>query len=392
MKLNDWIFKWQDKNSGKAGPEAFVLAILLFIGVFNALICNDKPLILRTEKAWYFPAFGDFWHDLTLQPRKESNLPAGEEIHTLIPYSYTSIDRKNMAAVSPFEPQNVPNRRYRHWLGTDQIGRDVAAGISRSLYNSVRVALLATLISLFIGTFLGMLAGVAGDRRLHLGIAKFVSLSLTFVLFLFYALVSLRGGTLIDHVLMILFLVLFGAIQRYLPDWGRKKIYLPVNSGVSTLIELRKSLPGLFWILLIVSIFRQEGLLATVLIIGLTAWTNFARVSRAEAMSMSAGNFIAYSEALGLGVFRIMFRHILPNIRPLLVTLALFAFTSNILLETSLSFLGLGLPPEELSFGSFFASSIKNIRAWWLIVFPGLVFFILVFCLRILGGHASEEH
>ena len=158
------------------------------------------------------------------------------------------------------------------------------------------------------------------------------------------------------------------------------------------LIEIRKSVPALIWVLVLIGIFRNPGLFSTVLMISLIGWTNFARVARAEAMSMVSGNFIAYADAIGVGIFRIMVKHIYPNIRPIIVTMAIFAFTGNILLEATLSFLGMGLPADEVSFGSFFAAAKSNLNAWWLIVFPGVVFFLLVFSLRLVSGKASESY
>ena len=391
MKLNDWILKWHDRQTTTISVAAYTIWILLFLGVFNALICNENPLYIKTHQGMRFPAFNDFFHDITLRKRIPFNIPEGQGLYTLIPYSYDSIDPLNMSAKSPFGPQQVKSRRYKHWLGTDILGRDVASGLCRSLYNSTRVAILATLFSLFIGTFLGLLAGVAGNQRLQMSIPRILLFMVFVFLFIFYLFVFLKYSLWLDLFWMLVALGCTLYIALYMQDIGKTKVSVPVNNIISLLIEVRKSVPGLIWVLVLIGIFRNPGLFSTVLIISLVGWTNFARVARAEAMSMVSGNFIAYADAIGVGIFRIMVKHIYPNIRPIILTMAIFAFTGNILLEATLSFLGMGLPADEVSFGSFFAAAKSNINAWWLIVFPGVVFFLLVFSLRLVSGKTSEQ-
>ena len=392
MKLNDWILKWHDRQSTTTGVAVYIIWILMFLGVFNALICNENPLYVRSSEGLHFPAFNDFFHDITLRKRIQQDFPEGKGLYTLIPYSYDSIDKLNMSAKSPLGPQEVKSRRYKHWLGTDILGRDVAAGVCRSLYNSTRVAILATLFSMFLGTFLGLLAGVAGNKRLQMSIPRLLVFAVFTFLFVFYLFVFLKEGQWFDLLWMLVALGCSVWTALYMPDIGIKRISLPVNNIVSMLIELRKSVPALIWVLVLIGIFRNPGLFSTVLMISLIAWTNFARVARAEAMSMVSGNFIAYADAIGVGIFRIMVKHIYPNIRPIIMTMAIFAFTGNILLEATLSFLGMGLPADEVSFGSFFAAAKSNLNAWWLIVFPGVIFFLLVFSLRLVSGKASESY
>lgn len=94
---------------------------------------------------------------------------------------------------------------------------------------------------------------------------------------------------------------------------------------------------------------------------------------------------------MGSGHLAILYRHILPNILPTLLLLGAMNFAGNVLLESTLSFLGMGLPPEEVSWGSLLSEGRKNPYAWWLVVFPGFVLFVLVFTINQLTDQYLEK-
>lgn len=392
MKLNDWVFKIQDKKAESLGFAGYLIWVLLFAGLCNALICNEKPLFLRTDKGISSPAFVDFFYDLTLQKRPYFKAEEGWALYTLIPYSYNSLDKNNMTAIGPFGAQQVKSRRYRHWLGTDILGRDVLAGVMRSLYNALKIALLATVLSLVIGSVLGLFAGVAGDKKVKVNLTQvFLGIPLLFLSIFYFTSLFDQPTTRDQYAFGFCFLSLL-LVLKYFGSLGNKIVSVPIDSMITTIIEIRKSVPGLIWVLVFISIFRYPGSITIILVISLIGWTSFARVARAEAIGLSSSGFVSYAEATGVGIFRLMYKHIYPNIKPILYTMAIFAFTSNILLESSLSFLGLGLPAEEISFGSLLSASKSNLRAWWLVAFPGLTLFMLILCLRILSGKTSENY
>ena len=87
---------------------------------------------------------------------------------------------------------------------------------------------------------------------------------------------------------------------------------------------------------------------------------------------------------MGVGSRRLLFKHVLPNIKDSLITMGVFALGSNILLEAGLSFLGLGLEADEISFGSMLSVAKGNLTAWWMVIFPGGLLFMILFSLRLL--------
>ncbi|MFM8569917.1 MAG: ABC transporter permease, partial [Candidatus Kapaibacterium sp.] len=129
-----------------------------------------------------------------------------------------------------------------------------------------------------------------------------------------------------------------------------------------------------------------EGrLLLIMAVIGLTSWTGIARLVRAEVLRVRNLEFVSAAQALGYGRARIILVHVLPNsLGPVLVSAA-FGIASAILIESTLSFLGFGVPPTVITWGSLLARSRGFINMWWLATFPGILIFITVSAYNLIG-------
>jgi peptide/nickel transport system permease protein len=125
--------------------------------------------------------------------------------------------------------------------------------------------------------------------------------------------------------------------------------------------------------------------------IGVTGWTGVARLVRGEFLKLRGQEFVTAAEALGVSTPRIIFRHILPNaLAPVFVT-ATFGIAGAILVESSLSFLGFGVPPPTPSWGQILSQSRTYIDfAWWLTLFPGLAIFITITAYNLIGEGLRE--
>jgi peptide/nickel transport system permease protein len=131
--------------------------------------------------------------------------------------------------------------------------------------------------------------------------------------------------------------------------------------------------------------FLPPSIYNIMLVIGITRWTDIARYTRAEFVRLKAHEFTEAARALGIGDGKIIFRHILPNsLAPVLVT-ATFGIASAILIENSLTFLGLGVQPPTPSWGGLLASAREQDFAWWLTIFPGAAIFVTVTAYNLLG-------
>jgi peptide/nickel transport system permease protein len=156
------------------------------------------------------------------------------------------------------------------------------------------------------------------------------------------------------------------------------------------LIEVMNSIPALMLLLAIVATLEQSSLLLVMAIIGLIRWTGVARFVRAEMLRIREQYYIEAGRVLGFSEKRMLIRHALPNgLRPVLITIA-FGISGAILLEAFLSFLGIGLPADAVTWGTLLNKIKSNTQAWWLALFPGMAIFITVTIFNLIGEGLAE--
>jgi len=151
------------------------------------------------------------------------------------------------------------------------------------------------------------------------------------------------------------------------------------------------SIPTLFLVLTLIVVLGP-GLGDVVLVIVATGWTGMARLVRAEVLSLKEREFVLAARASGAHPARVLFRHVLPNaLAPVYVALT-FGVADAILMESGLSFLGLGVQPPTASWGSLLSDGRDSLgEAWWLVVFPGLAIFAVLLLVNHLG-EAARKH
>ena len=209
-----------------------------------------------------------------------------------------------------------------HLLGTDDLGRDV---LSRMIYGgriSLSVGFVAVGIAVAIGITIGAIAGFFGGR--------------------------------VDAVLM-----------RF--------------------VDIMLTFPAFFLILAVIAIVGQS-IFIIMAIIGFTSWMDVARLVRAEFLTLKERDFVQAARSSGAGSLRIIFRHILPNALSPVFVAATFGVAGAILIESGLSFLGLGVPPPDPSWGNILTTGKNYIEvAWWLSLYPGLSILITVLSYNLVG-------
>lgn len=222
--------------------------------------------------------------------------------------------------------QNLRNRLQppsaEHWLGTDDRGRDVLSRMIWGARVSISVGLVAVGIAVAIGVVVGALAGYYGR-------------------------------------------------------W--------VDAVALRVIEVLLVVPSFFLILAVMALL-QPSILLIMAVLGVTGWTGHARLIRGEFLKQKAQEYVTAARASGVGNFRIIHRHILPNaISPVFVS-ATFGIAGAILTESALSFLGFGVPPPTASWGETLKQAQGYVHtAWWLVVFPGLAIFTTVLAINLVG-------
>lgn len=309
----------------KATPRALwglrIVVALAVIALFADFIASDKPYYLVVDGEHYFPhlrallvqlGFGQ-WPDRLLNADfQELARRADVALWPPIPYSSTGVDITGAV----FEPPSAA-----HWLGTDALGRDVAAGMIHGTRISLTIGLVVVAIQAVIGIVLGGLAGYYGG-------------------------------------------------------W--------VDIALSRLFELMLGIPTFFLIITVAAIF-PPSIYTIMAILGVTGWVGIARFIRSEFLKVRAMDYVTAARALGVGDVWVMLRHILPNaVAPVLVAMA-FGVATAILTESALSFLGIGVPQHLVTWGSILSESRSATFAWWLAVFPGFAIFLTVTAYNLLG-------
>ena len=384
----------RDNQKVHALPRLFLLILLLFVvvGLFAPFLANEKP-IFQIDSQNHINFFSISRND-----------SAEFKLSAPIPYSPQNIDVRNMGAISPFGQQAASSLHQRHWLGTDLIGRDVLSALIHGARTSLLIGVGAILISAFLGIMIGGLAGYFGDFSLKISRFRFYFIFMISAFLLFYFVQIQKYNFYSSSFLMefislllvqlLLFLIIIWTCNHLLKKLERRHSWklrnLPVDQYLSRIIEIVSTLPVLFIIITLSAIFRPS-IWNVVVIIGFTGWTGIARFSRAEFLSLKEQNFVFSAKALGLRSRRILFAHILPNAYPTILTALSFAFAGVILAETTLSFLGVGLPPEQASWGSMLAMARQQPSAWWLAVFPSLCIFLTIFSLHYLARNLQAR-
>jgi peptide/nickel transport system permease protein len=153
----------------------------------------------------------------------------------------------------------------------------------------------------------------------------------------------------------------------------------------SRVIEIMLTIPTFFLIITVVA-FLPQSIFNIMVVIGITNWPTVARLTRGEFLKTKSLEYVIAAQALGASDARTIFRHLLPNtLAPVFVT-ATFGIASAILTESTLSFLGFGVPPSTASWGSILSSARQLLPSgWWLTAFPGLAIFLTVTSYNLVG-------
>jgi len=303
----------------------WIFSILYILSLGAELIANDQPLAIRYDNAWYFPVFksyseSSFGGDLEFAADYSDPYitdlikEKGKLYWPLIPFSAQSIDF-DLSSSPPSAPSS------RHWLGTDDQGRDVLARIIYGFRVSVSFGLLLTLFSTVIGVTAGAIQGYFGG--------------------------------LLDLL-----------AQRFIEIW--------------------QGLPVLYLLIIMASVI-QPGFISLLLLMTLFGWTSLVGVVRAEFLRARNFEYVRAAKALGVSDTAIMIRHTLPNAMVATVTFLPFILSGSVTTLTGLDFLGLGLPPGSASLGEMLKQGRDNLHAPWLGLTAFIVLAVMLSLLVFVG-------
>ncbi|MCP9235961.1 ABC transporter permease subunit [Lewinella sp. JB7] len=358
----------------------YYLGALLLIALLADVIANDQPLLVSYGGEIHSPAFGpegcrDAWRSQELAWSVRSPIAhSAEETNLQLP------------AFSP--PLSPDGEGSYHWLGTDRLGRDTAAGLVSGVRVAVIVGIGSLLIALLIGVPLGGVAGYFGNEGVRM--PRYLAGSMLVggvggVVYCFGSLLPLAASG--GHFMLMLFFcsvafscvawLIFRALSLVIGGL-RGVVALPIDRVVQFLLEITVSIPGLVLLIVALSIVRRPSIWTVVLIIGLLGWTSIARFLRAELIRIRSMPYIAAARVSGVGELRLLLRHALPNAVAPVFVVAAFMVGSSILAEAVLSFLGIGVPAQQVTWGSMLQQARVRPDSWWLAVFPGLLLTLTV--------------
>lgn len=230
--------------------------------------------------------------------------------------------------IAPFDPNDINVKAIllepsmQHWMGTDGLGRDV---LSRMLHGG-RISLLVGLVAVGISTAIG---------------------------------------------------IILGAIAGFYRGW--------IDTFIMRLVDVMLSIPSFFLILAVIA-FLTPSIINIMIVIGLTSWMGVTRLVRAEFLSLNEREFVTASRTLGAKDTRLIFTHLLPNSLTPIIVSAVLGVAGAVLMESGLSFLGLGVQAPQASWGNILTDGKEYIQfAWWLSLFPGLAILITVLGYNLLG-------
>lgn len=390
---------WQNPLSAWA---ARILLLLAGIALFADFIANEEPLYFQRDGQHYFPVLEQYLEALGLDDKE---IAISEEkgnyervVFPLIPFG----PRQRDVANSNFTPPNTAQDAYYtdyphvHYLGTDELGRDVAAGLVHGTRKALLIGVLAMFLATAIGLVVGALGGYFGDQGMRIYRLQALLFLFFFPWICFYCFVALweylnGWGLLIGLTSILLSFLLLNAL---LLDLGRrlslrlgftKQWRIPLDLIVTRLIEIMSSLPVLLLVLAIIGMLPEPSIWNIMFIIGLVSWPGIARFTRQEFLRIRQLEYIEAAKAFGFSSLRIIFRHALPNaLGPILVAVA-FGIASTVLFEAFISFLGIGLDEGSATWGQMLEAARGAPDAWWLAILPGLAIFLTVTVFNLLG-------
>ncbi len=353
-----------------------IISFWLVISILEPFIANNRPIIAKSKDGWSIPIFD---HKIT---NKEYTF----QINPIVKYKYSDID-VSQSLLPPLSNGKNGN----HILGTDKLGRDVLSGMIHGSGLSAFISFLSIGIALLIGFFIGLISGYFGNKGIKKNIFQIISLLVTIPLGLYYLINIFYQGLRLHNLLPLVVIVGIVILLDKVFKKSKNRVYgLPLDMTIQRLFELKESFPALFIILAIISIIAQPSYLTLSIIISFLLWFTFARHVRSEAIIIREEEYVKSAISSGISTYKLLKNHIAPNILPPLLVIVAFSFSSVILLESSLSFLGIGVPLEEVSWGKLLSESRGHPKSWWLALFPGMAIFLIVYAFNILGDALSS--
>ena len=312
-----------------------ILSILLFVGIFAPLISPYNPLEISLEDRNTPPFWGAGESTTVTVFQTVDKLDDDAWSKISLREARKRFPDRELAVGDQLEIVSAPGGSTKHWLGTDQTGRDI---LSRVIHGA-RVSLLVTAVSLTSGLVVGVTLGLIA-----------------------------------------------GYADQIFPKYGSH-----IDEAIMRLVEITLAVPTILVALVIVIVFGQN-FIVLLGILAFVAWNAFPRNIRAEVLTLKSSDYVSLAKVAGASSFRIMVVHIFPGVINTVLVIATLRVGQLILVEAILSFLGAGIPPPKPAWGAMVADGREYLGdAWWIAFFPGLCIFLVVMALNFLGDWMRDR-
>ena len=363
------------------------LFVVVVFALLAPLLANDQPLMVYDLQGLHFPALRT-----SAVPQNFDNSII--QLNAPISYSPGVSDFNNSGYIGPFDQQFDSNDKAeqvtknffcRHWLGTTLRGCDVLSGLIHGAGISLYVGIMAALLSGVIGIFFGGFAAwhkVSGKKISILHLIVFI----LFFVFLLNVIFNVNASFILKVMILLLFLGLFVLISKMLKKstLSNYAISIPIDFVEAQLNVLFSSFPKTLFIIAVGG-FIIPGWTGLVFLLAITGWMEISRTARAEFLRIIALNYVDAAKMSGARFVNVLLKHLVPNALPAIITVLVFNVAICMLTEASLSFLGIGIPSDSVTWGTLLAEGRDYYKAWWLVVFPGFMITATIYSLLIVG-------
>ena len=178
---------------------------------------------------------------------------------------------------------------------------------------------------------------------------------------------------------------MFGGISGIAPQW--------LDTLLMRLTEILLSVPNLLLVILLQAILGKPNVVTISVVIGVTSWTSIAKIVRTEVRQIRNSEYVIASRCMGGGFFHILWHHLAPNFISSIMFMVVMNVRSAIVSESTLSFMGIGLPLEIISWGSMLSLSEKALLtgSWWIILIPGIFLVVTLLCMTAIGNDLRRQ-
>ncbi|MBD1395884.1 ABC transporter permease [Pontibacter sp. JH31] len=321
-----------------------------------------------------------------------------------LPFLPNELDLSKVFA-PPFHWEHYAANRPFHWLGTDALGRDVLVNIVYGARTALMISLPVMLLATGLGLFMGSSAGLFGNHKLRISNARLLLLLPSLVAMAYYTLyvpfqLALLKADMSAYILPTILafaipgvLLFIGAPMLMRWDSLKKTTPFPFDHIVLRLIETLTSIPKLIFILVLAAFAPPSLLLLSALLV-LTFWTGPARLARGEMLRIKELPYFEAAISSGVTQWQLIWRHAMPNLLAPVAVSFVFGLAALLMIESTLSFLNIGVSTELVSWGRMISGIRANTAAWWLVAFPGAFLSLTVLALQTCSYYllqASQE-